>query len=172
MSLRRSAENGFVPSWRSAEYGFTSLWRSAENGFTLVELLVVLAIIGLVSGAVVLAMPDPRGGLGSEAERFAARVHAAQDDAVIEARDMALWVTRDGYGFERRERGRWLAMADKPFEPRRWGGGAQAVVGKAGRARAIFDTTGLSDPLALSLIRDGERVSIRIGGDGTIDVAR
>ena len=51
--------------------------------------MVVLAIIGLVSGAVVLAMPDPRGRLRDDAERFAARARAAQDKAVIEARPVA-----------------------------------------------------------------------------------
>ena len=32
----------------------------------------MLAILGLMSAAVVLALPDPRGSLRSEAERFAA----------------------------------------------------------------------------------------------------
>jgi general secretion pathway protein H len=44
-----------------------------QSGFTLVELLIVLTIVGLMSAAVVIAMPDQRGSLVSEAERFAAR---------------------------------------------------------------------------------------------------
>src|SRR5215218_1367072 len=43
-----------------------------QGGFTLIELLVVLVIIGLVSAAVVIGMPDPRGALRGEALRLAA----------------------------------------------------------------------------------------------------
>ena len=72
----------------------------AEGGFTLVELLVVVAIIGLAGAAVVLAMPDPRGDLRQGAERFAARVSAARDRAVIEALDQVVWVSPSGYRIE------------------------------------------------------------------------
>ncbi|AGH47794.1 general secretion pathway protein H [Sphingomonas sp. MM-1] len=168
-SPRRSAEHGFRSLRRSAEHGFTPVRRSAEHGFTLVELMVVIAIIGILTGAVVLAMPDPRGDLRDQAERFAARVRAAQDAAVIEAHEMALWVTADGYGFERRERRGWRRLDERPFDDRDWEG-AQAIVGDAGRARVIFDTTGLSEPLDLALVRNGTRVTVHIDADGTIDV--
>src|SRR3546814_212063 len=76
-----------------------------QSGFTLVELMVVVAIIGFVSAAVVLAMPDPRGRVIDDADRFAARVAAARDEAVITARPMGVWVSPSGYGFLRREAG-------------------------------------------------------------------
>ena len=55
------------------------------NGFTLIELMVVLTIIGFISAAVVLAMPDPRGRVVEDADRFAARVAAARDESVVTA---------------------------------------------------------------------------------------
>jgi len=51
-------------------------------GFTLVELMVVIAIIGVAAGAVMLSMPDPRPTLAVEAERFAARLTLAREEAV------------------------------------------------------------------------------------------
>lgn len=146
---------------RSAEHG--------SNGFTLIELLVVLAIIGLVSGAVVLVMPDPRASLPREAERFAARVRAAQDEAVIGARATALRVTPGGYGFERRDHGRWIAITDAPLGGRLWPEGVRA---QSSAPRATFDPTGLSDPLDVTLRREEDSVRVRIEGDGAVHVAQ
>src|SRR4028118_67007 len=86
----------------------------AEHGFTLVELMVVLAILGIMSAAVVLAIPDPRGGLVSEAQTFAARVSAAQERAIMDNRAVALRLTPAGYSFERRGGGGGRAGAGRP----------------------------------------------------------
>lgn len=118
----------------------------AERGFTLVELLVVMAVIALAGAAVVLAIPDPRGELRQGAERFAARVSAARDRAVIEGRDQVVWVSPSGYRIER------------PFP---WPEGSHATA----KARVRFDTVGQTEPVDITLIRDDERVTISIGAD-------
>jgi general secretion pathway protein H len=167
---RRFAEHGFTSLRRSAEHGFTSLKRSAEHGFTLVEMMVVLVIMGLASATVLLAMPDPRGDLRADGERFAARAKAAQDAAIIEAREMALWVNGSGYGFERRERGQWVPVSDRPFRQEAWPEGATVSAGAGGSGRTAFDTTGLAEPLNVTLSRDGASIAITIGADGSIHV--
>ncbi|OYW84466.1 MAG: hypothetical protein B7Z20_10765, partial [Sphingobium sp. 32-64-5] len=57
----RAVRQGFGSLRHSAQQGFTFAKRSAQQGFTLVELMVVIAIIGFASAAVMLAIPDPRG---------------------------------------------------------------------------------------------------------------
>lgn len=142
-----------------------------ESGFTLIELMIVTAIIGVASAAVILVMPDPRGTLVAEAESFAARAHAARDDAIIQSRDISVWVTRDGYGVERRRRGQWQPVTERPFAPVRWKDGTAALVGASGRERAVFDTTGaVSAPVTVTLIRDAARATVVIAGDGAIRV--
>ncbi|KAA9018309.1 type II secretion system protein GspH [Sphingobium limneticum] len=154
---------------RADERGFTPLRRSAENGFTLVELMVVLTIIGFISAAVVLAIPDPRGRVIEDADRFAARVAAARDEAVVTARPMGLWVSASGYGFQRREGGQWTPLEDKPFATANWKGGTRALVGKDGRQQIAFDGTGLpTDPLTVTLAREGERVSVTVDMAGKV----
>lgn len=153
------------------ERGFTSFLRSAEHGFTLVELMVVLTIIGFISAAVVLAIPDPRGRVIEDADRFAARVAAARDEAVVTARPMGLWVSASGYGFQRREGGQWTPLEDKPFVTADWKGGTRALVGKDGRQQIAFDGTGLpTDPLIVTLAREGERVSVTVDMAGKVMV--
>ncbi len=171
MSLRRSAQQGFLPLRRSAQQGFTLSRRSAQQGFTLIELMVVLTIIGFISAAVVFAIPDPRGRVIEDADRFAARVAAARDEAVVTARPMGVWVSASGYGFQRRDGAAWVAVEDKPFVTTRWKGGTQALVGKDGRQQIGFDGTGLpTDPMTLTLAREGERVSVTVDTAGKVMV--
>jgi len=127
----------------------------------------VLAILGLMSAAVILAVPDPRGSLRSEAERFAARARAAGERAVMDARPVAIRITETGYGFERRERGGWEALAQPPFGQVRWTEGT-AVFSSTGRI--AFDSTGLTDPAQLVLRREEAQVTIEIGADGDVRV--
>ncbi len=77
-------------------------WR-ADAGLTLVEMLVVLAIIGVAAGAVTLGIgaATRAPSVESEARRFAGRLQAAADDAMLGDRMIALTVDRSGYGFAR-----------------------------------------------------------------------
>jgi len=166
-----SALPRFSTSLETNGCGFNFVRRSAQQGFTLVELMVVLTIIGFISAAVVLAIPDPRGRVIEDADRFAARVAAARDEAVVTAAPMGLWVSASGYGFQRREDGRWVPLEDKPFVTANWKGGTRALVGKDGRQQISFDGTGLpTDPLTVTLAREGERVSVTVDMAGKVMV--
>lgn len=171
----RSAQQGFRFLRRSAEHGFTSLGRSAEHGFTLVELMVVIAIMGFASAAVMLAVPDPRGRLVDDADRFAARLAAARDQAVIAARPAAIWVSPGAYGFETRDRDRWSEPADAPFPVTYWRAGTRALVGQdgktGGRLMLSFDSTGLpAQPARITLMRDEESVAVTLDSAGRVRV--
>ena len=147
--------------------------RRSELGFTLTEMMVVLVIIGLLASAVAFNLPDPRGRLVDVGEHFAARARAAQEAAVVDARDTALWVSATGYGFERFEHGAWAPLARKPFEDQTWGEGISALAEPADgeRTRIVFDSTGINDPLDLTLSREADTVGVHIGADGDIGLA-
>lgn len=148
--------------------GFAFSGRVAEGGFTLIELLVALTILGLMSAVVVLAIPDPRGRLVDEAERFAARTVAARDAAIVSARTTRLAVDTGGYAFAQRRNGDWHDLADKPLKPARWKTGTSAS-----KADVEFDPTGLAEPeTRIMLQRGDERVAVDIGADGAVRVAR
>ncbi|OYW21469.1 MULTISPECIES: GspH/FimT family pseudopilin [unclassified Sphingomonas] len=149
------------------------LSRQREGGFTLIELMIVVTIIGLASAAVVLAIPDPRGRLIDDAERFAARARAAHDTAIIEGRSVSIWVSREGYGFDRRSAGTWQPISEKPLRVARWASDIRPVIlSTEGRDRVIFDSTGLANaPFDVQLRRGGEAsATVRIGADGAISI--
>jgi len=142
---------------------------SGEAGFTLIELMIVVVVIALASAVAVLALPDPRGRVLDEGARFAVRVRAARDGAIIAARPMSVWVTPQGYGFDRWEAGRWVAIDDKPLRASEWARGTTATV--PDRARVTFDTTGAADrPATIPLLRDRARATVTIYPNGTVNV--
>jgi type II secretion system protein H len=142
-----------------------------ETGFTLIELMVVVTIIALTSAVVIFAIPDPRGRVIDEAERFAARTLAARDDAIVQSRDTRVLITATGYGVERRRRGAWEAITDKPFKTAAWAPGTGVLIGETGREVITFDATGApSSPATITLVRDDARATVTVSGNGVIRV--
>ena len=70
-------------------------------GFTLVEILVVLAIMGAVTGAAVLALgaADRTATAESEANRLANQLTLAADEVLVTSRPLQLVWDEDGYSF-------------------------------------------------------------------------
>jgi general secretion pathway protein H len=132
-----------------------------------VELMVVLAILGLLSAAVVLAIPDPRDSLVAEAERFAARARAAQERAIVDGRAVAIRLGSEGYGFERSDRGAWQALQERPFVATPWREGTGLA---APDERIVFDSTGFAEPVEVILSRGEERVAVAVGEGGDVRV--
>ena len=143
--------------------------RARRNGFSLIELLVVIVIIGLLSSVVVLTMADPRGRITGDADRFAGRVRAARDSAIVSGRPMALWVSQTGYGFERRQDGTWQAMSEGPLAATDWSRETQARFEGVSQLRMVFDSIGRADqPLDFTLARDAQHIRVRIDLDGRV----
>jgi general secretion pathway protein H len=168
ISATGSRASSFTFLRRSAEHGFTFLRRSAEHGFTLVELLAVLAILAIASATVVLALPARDGGPRTQAERFAAKLSAARDLAIVDGRGVQVMIEPDGYSFAERQDGAWHAIAAHDLRASAWNAGTRARPA----ATIIFDPAGLADaPPALTLEQDGARVMIALDASGGVRVA-
>jgi general secretion pathway protein H len=72
-----------------------------SNGFSLIEILVVIVIIGIISGIALLSLGilgDDRQ-LQTEARRLTSLVELAQDEAMMQGREFGLEFMNDSYRF-------------------------------------------------------------------------
>lgn len=95
----------------------TSLRRQA--GVTLLELLVVLAILSLVAAVIVVNAAPGRAASREEAERFAARMTAAEEMALTASAPVRVEFRSDGYVFERFSGAAWRPATAPRFSPNR-----------------------------------------------------
>ena len=142
-----------------------------DAGFTLVELMIVIAILGLASAVVLLSLPIADGGVRTEATRFAARAAALRDRAVVQGRTMGLWATASGYGFEQRSGGAWQPLNDRTLPRADWGSGTAVSVGGAAQGRLAFDRVGLPNaPMTIDLTAGSTRAQVTIDAAGEVAV--
>ncbi len=73
-----------------------------EMGFTLIEMLIVLAIIGVMASVTVIGIGAASRGTSAESEArgLAERVRVAQDDALITGQPIALVWDEKSYDFQ------------------------------------------------------------------------
>lgn len=136
-------------------------------GFTLVELLMVITIIGLAAGAVVLSVPDPRPSVAEDAERFAASLSRAREEAILSNRPVAVETTSAGYGFTVFDGARWSALDEGPFGSGTWTQGTTVEPSNTS-VRIVFDPTGVAEPAALTLTRERHSRTITVDGAGEV----
>ena len=143
--------------------------RTPRAGFTLVELMVALALLGLMAAVVVVAIPDGRMTVAAEGERFAARLKRAQEEAVLVNRPVEVAMTDDGYAFRVRKAGGWQPLDEGPFEAETWLPGT-AVAAEKDVRRVTFDPTGVAGPAHFTLRRGGKAVDVHVDQAGNVRV--
>ncbi len=125
------------------------------NGFTLVELMVVLAIMGLAASAVVLSLPGDRDRLNDEVQTVAVRLAALRDNAILQSRPMAMQLTRSGYSYVARDAAGWTVMDEKPFTSGDWPEDIRPALPSTGAQLIAFESTGLPAEAAEIILQSG-----------------
>lgn len=143
----------------------------ALTGFTLVEVLVVLAILGLAGSAVALTLPDPGAGLDRQAQRLGVHLVRAREEAILGTRMVELVAEPAGYRFARQRFGGWQPLREGPFAPTAWEDGVRPEFARqSSRASFRFDPVGGAQPQALVLGDGTRRLRVAVDGHGRVRI--
>lgn len=153
--------------------------RTATGGFTLLEVLVVLALMGVVLAfaAASLRGPDPGDQVLEEAARMRALMQLASEEAVIAARSYGLRVRSDGYAFVAHSAKGWQTLQEKPLQsralPSHMGFAHAAEAADPQGPQVLFFADGTLTPFEFELKSSASERSARLLGsvDGEIRVA-
>jgi general secretion pathway protein H len=136
-----------------------------SQGFTLIEMLIVLAIIAVLAGAVSLGVGSVTRApsVETEARRLATRLQAAADDAMLGDRMIAFTVQKDGYGFATvAADGKMVARTDDALAFHRLPGGM--LVRLSTRPPVILGVDGAGRPMAATIESGSQRWTVTYDG--------
>jgi general secretion pathway protein H len=139
--------------------------RSASQGFTLIEMLIVLAIIGVMAGAVSLGIGSVTRApsVETEARRLATRLQAAADDAMLGDGLIAFTVEKNGYGFATvAADGKMVARTDDAFGFHKLPG--HMVVTLSARPPVILGVDGSGKPMSAVIESGSQRWQVVYDG--------
>ena len=131
-------------------------------GFTLIEILVVTVILAVAAAAVTLAVAGAGGErqLARDADRIAALVGYACEQAELSGRDIGLSLSRGGYRFSRSEHTDWLLLRDGELRPRKWSVSPIVTLARNGNGVGVGDD--FPDKPQLACFSSGELTAFRL----------
>ena len=144
--------------------------QSTNRGFTLVELLVAVAVMGLLSATVMLTLPIGGDRARVEAQRFLARVTTAAQDSIMTGAPRGLAMDSEGYKFFWYHDGQWQP-ADGRAELAAVVWDDDVIVASRSSSSVgeeavpalppiVFSPTGLATPFTVDISGSGRRYTV------------
>ena len=100
--------------------------QAKTTGFTLLEVMIVVVIVALLMSAVVpMVQRSSDDRLKEAVDRFTALVKLAQDESILQSRQLGLSIKEESYSFLQQEGEGWITFEEGPFRKRQLSGGTK-----------------------------------------------
>lgn len=141
-----------------------------EAGFTLIEVLCVLFMIGLLSGAVVMSLPEKKSPVKAQAETVVNALNAIIQDGLVSGEVRGFGVSETHYALYQYD-----GTTFNIVEQRVWGNDIEPALSINSRAvklpeklspQILFEPTGVNRPFQLSLLGSQDSYGVSSQGDG------
>lgn len=148
-----------------------------DRGFTLLEILVTLAVVGILAGVAMLRSPpqDGKATLERAGTTLQGAVRLAQTQALADGLTLALEISATGYGFWQRDprTGAWQRLEGRAaLRPQTLEAGLRlrdqrsSTEGLSSRWAAVFYPSGEGTALWLRVQHEASRTELDLAGDG------
>lgn len=141
------------------------------NGFTLVELLVVIAVLGIAAGVVALCIPSREGReVDEEIRRLATLFALAQDQARVSGSTLVWEASSTGYRFHSLGDAAddHMFLRDSPLHARAW----PFPVARIQPDKITFGREPLLNPALVVLTTDKREIKIALDPMGKLSLLR
>lgn len=139
--------------------------RDKTHGFTLIEIMVVIAIMGIMLGLGMIAFGD--GGLSDKLEQESQRLYGliklAQEESILQSKEIALELETDGYVFKESEldektgKYKWVSISgDKLFRKRSLTAGIELDLNVEDTTLELNDKNDDETPIRIFILSSGE----------------
>lgn len=148
------------------------LKKARDGGFTLIEMMLVILIIGVMSTAVLLTVPDKKPAVQRFSENLIRDLNLAAQTSLISGQPTGFGLTRDGYiiysyqdeAWAQRTSKSWPDNVSVRFEKDR----RRIELPRKALPIIVFEPTGQSDIFQLSLRQNNLSFDLHSEGDGRI----
>ena len=153
--------------------------KSKQAGFTLVEVLMSMLIVGLMTGIVVLNLPEADDPWEKQARVIASKFQIASQSAMVANQTIGIRLNKNGYRIVRFTGGEWQTIeqfefdAEVPLTMELTQNGAEIDLKAAEKSRVPvirYDATGLATPFELTIDGYGRSMSFEGGADGSVQL--
>lgn len=143
-----------------------------EAGFTLIEILSVLVIIGLLTGLVVVTLPQSKSETEIQARNLVTQLNALSQDGLISGEIRSFGVSETGYALYRYDGEVFVTAKTADWatalEPALQREGVKVKLPEELSPQILFEPTQISTPFSLALIGPKASFELSSKGDGRI----